>query len=313
MSSLSERIQDATERPIDHSAIEASLDDPRLIDCHVHAPPEHRAYPDFHGFQKERTMMTPERLIDWMNEHGIDQSVLLPIESNATRSYIPTWLMLEYAARYPRRFIPFCVVDPKIVVMDGEAWVERVIEEYVSRGARGFGELRVDLPIDDERMQLLYRICEGLELPMLIHTEAGFAGDEVGFLRLEHMLAKYPDLDVILHHYAWWAHMGAEVTEDDLSGNPSGPIEEPGRVDELLSTYDNVYADLSSPSGFNALTRDMEYGQSFLERHADRLIWGTDKLFWPQRIPHFALFALFELDAAAWEHIRFRNLEQLLV
>jgi hypothetical protein len=50
----------------------------------------------------------------------------------------------------------------------------------------------------------------------------------------------------------------------------------PGRTPELLARYPNLYGDLSAGSGFNAISRDPEFGYRFLEEHQDKLLLGTD-------------------------------------
>jgi hypothetical protein len=37
-----------------------------------------------------------------------------------------------------------------------------------------------------------------------------------------------------------------------------------------------MYGDLSAGSGLNALTRDEEHARAFLERHQDKLLYGSD-------------------------------------
>lgn len=43
-----------------------------------------------------------------------------------------------------------------------------------------------------------------------------------------------------------------------------------------MSDYANLYGDLSAGSGANALTRDPDFAQDFLERHYKKLLWGSD-------------------------------------
>jgi predicted TIM-barrel fold metal-dependent hydrolase len=40
--------------------------------------------------------------------------------------------------------------------------------------------------------------------------------------------------------------------------------------------YPNLYADISAGSGYNAITRDKDFGYSFLEEFQDKLFYGTD-------------------------------------
>jgi hypothetical protein len=62
---------------------------------------------------------------------------------------------------------------------------------------------------------------------------------------------------------------------------PEGPILDihqhtnyTGRTDQ--SDYANLYGDLSAGSGANAMTRDPDFAQDFLERHYMKLLWGSD-------------------------------------
>jgi predicted TIM-barrel fold metal-dependent hydrolase len=70
--------------------------------------------------------------------------------------------------------------------------------------------------------------------------------------------------------------MSADLDEKDRGGYPTGPVSAPGRVSELLARYPNLHADLSAGSGFNAVSRDPEFGYRFLEEHQDKLLFGTD-------------------------------------
>ncbi len=49
-----------------------------------------------------------------------------------------------------------------------------------------------------------------------------------------------------------------------------------GITDRYLSDYPNMYGDLSAGSGLNALKRDEDHARDFLERHQDKLIYGSD-------------------------------------
>jgi predicted TIM-barrel fold metal-dependent hydrolase len=57
---------------------------------------------------------------------------------------------------------------------------------------------------------------------------------------------------------------------------PKGPVTPGGITDRLLSDYPNVFADSSAGSGLNALLRDEDHARGFLERHQDKLMFGSD-------------------------------------
>ena len=282
-----------------------------LIDCHTHVGPT----------WVKTDPLTPERLLNWMDNHGLNQVVLLPLESPSASSYYSTTRsILDIADAHPERFIPFCSFDPRIdlgtgVFVNGRReGFRHIIQQYVSRGARGFGEIKCALPIDDERMQLIYELCEEYGLPMLFHIDDQSMLDEVGLPNLERMLESYPDADFIMHSHGWWSHISADIEPKDLSRGamPDGPVVEGGRCDELLESYNNLYADVSAGSGWNALTRDEEYTQQFLERHHEQVLFGTDKSYTEFRPSHFELFDRFSLSEEARENIAHRNIRQLL-
>lgn len=282
-----------------------------LIDCHTHVGPT------WIGTEA----LTAETLRSWMDDQGIDRAVLLPLESPTAASYYSTTRsILETAEEYPDRFIPFCSFDPRIDLGSGQFVDSRregfrhIIEQYVDRGARGFGEIKCNLPIDDERMQIIYELCGEFELPMLFHVDGKSMMDEPGLPGLERMLQRYPESDFIMHSHGWWSHISAGVTAEDLSRGamPDGPVTDGGRCDELLESYDNLFADTSAGSGWNALVRDEEYTRGFLERHHEQILFGTDKSYVGYQPQHAELFGRFSLSETASEHIAHRNLRRLL-
>ncbi len=49
-----------------------------------------------------------------------------------------------------------------------------------------------------------------------------------------------------------------------------------GLTDRYLADYPNLYADMSAGSGLNALTRDEGHTPGFLERHQNKILYGSD-------------------------------------
>ncbi|TYT60878.1 amidohydrolase [Natrialba swarupiae] len=278
-----------------------TVDDLPLFDAHTHVIPTEA---------RGRDPLFAEQLVEWMDTNGVDRAVVLAFDApEAYPVRAPSEWVLDEVDSYPDRLVPFCTVDPRDV--DETDAADR-LEHYIGRGARGFGELKMEMDIDDDRLELLYELCATYELPILFHTDRQMLRDEVGLPRLENVLASYPEVDFVAHAHGWWSHMSADVEALDLGRIPEGPIEAPGRVWELLAEYDNIYGDISTLGGWNALTRDEAYGQTFLERHHDQLVFGTDYLFPGHQIPHFALFEQFDLELDAWANIRHRNIETLL-
>ncbi|WP_160045869.1 amidohydrolase family protein [Natrialba sp. INN-245] len=278
-----------------------TVDDLPLFDAHTHVIPTEA---------RGRDPLFAEQLVEWMDTNGVDRAVVLAFDApEAYPVRAPSEWVLDEVDSYPDRLVPFCTIDPRDV---DETDAAARLEHYIDRGARGFGELKMEMDMDDDRLELLYELCATYELPILFHTDRQMLRDEVGLPRLENVLASYPEVDFVAHAHGWWSHMSADVEALDLGRIPEGPIEAPGRVWELLAEYDNIYGDISTLGGWNALTRDEAYGQTFLERHHDQLVFGTDYLFPGHQIPHFALFEQFDLELDAWANIRHRNIENLL-
>ncbi len=147
-----------------------------------------------------------------------------------------------------------------------------------AEGARGFGEHKVRLPVDDPRSLALYRLCGDLGLPVLLHFEYGVYN--WNFEAFEIVLREFPRTTFVGHAQAFWANVSADAPRDpDAPGYtayPKGPVQPGGLTDRWLGEYPNLYADLSAGSGLGALSRDPEWTRGFLHRHQGRLLWATD-------------------------------------
>ncbi len=278
------------------------VDDLPLFDAHTHITP---------AGARGREPLSAAQLVDWMDAVGVDRAVVLPFDSpESFPVQVPTPWVLEEVEAYPDRLVPFCSIDP----WDVDDWetATELLERYIERGARGFGELKVEMDIDDDRLEPLYERCGDYGLPIIFHTDQHTMTDDVGLPRLEDVLASYPDVDFVAHAHGWWAHIDGDVEPADLGDIPEGEITSRGRIWDLLTEYDNVYGDISTLAGWNALTRDREAGQAFLEAHHDQIVFGSDYLFPDQAIPHLDLFDEFDLELEAWADIRYRNIEGLL-
>lgn len=244
-----------------------------MIDIHTHLNVTGRM-PD------EPRPLTAEQLVDTMNRNGIDQSVLLPIESPDAEvgHYFMTEEAVAASQQYPERLIPFVSIDPRM------NRCEELIEHFATTyHVKGFGEMKNGLAFDDPLHKKIYAKCSDLGLPVLFHSDPALCWDEVGLPRLEKCLQEFPGLVIIGHGPGWWAAISAD--DDRSGGYPDGPVMPTGAVDRLLGEYDNLYADISAGSGYNALTRDPDFAAGFLERHWRRLLFGTDHLHAFQDLP----------------------------
>jgi uncharacterized protein len=111
---------------------------------------------------------SPAETLAHQEPYGTQLSVLLPIDGTSTPAERFSWEVARQAAQeHPGRLIPFVHADPQ------RADALEVVRRAHAEGARGFGEHKVRLPVDDPRSLALYRLCGDLGLPVLLHFEYG--------------------------------------------------------------------------------------------------------------------------------------------
>lgn len=289
-----------------------------LIDIHLHTcKPRHPKVTRPNGTHYP----TPERTLETMDAHGIDMAVVMTTLSPEWRyTMVTPEETLEICAAHPDRLIPFCNFDPRYLTNNSRANFRPLLQAYRELGCKGVGEYIPNLPFDDPLNLNFFGQVEESGFPLTFHVgpQAGDCYgciDELGLPRLETVLRTFPDLILLAHSQPFWAEISADVTEEQRGGYPTGPVV-PGRVVELMRRYPNLHGDLSAGSGFNAITRDPEFGYQFLEEFQDRLYFGTDLANDPQELPLVAYFAKLKserlITPEAYEKITWQNANQLL-
>ena len=257
--------------------------------------------------------LTVDGLLHWMDEHDVEKSVLLPLTSPESSSFLLlTEPALAAARQHPDRFIAFCSIDPRTSLRGGRKGFLDVIGRYVDQGARGFGEHKVGLNFDDPLMMQIYDVCQELQIPLLFHMDNERGLDQPGLPRLEHALATFPKLDFLGHGPGWWASISGGLTQAELMSYPKDKVRPGGAIDRLMDLYPNLYGDLSAGSGANSISRDREFGREFMIRRQDRLLFGTDYLQPGQEVPQFELFDSLNLPAEVARKIFRGNAERVL-
>ena len=224
-----------------------------------------------------------EELRGMYDRIGVEKGVALPIVSP---EHMTDQLSVR-AARTAAETHPetigwwFCNIDPRWLTNSPDADLSIPMEYYKSLGAKGIGELTANLPVDDPMMQNLFCHAEKCGLPVLFHI--GWAGgndygivDDLGLLKIEATLKKFPKLKLIGHSQKWWSEISGDNTEAIRGDRPKTPVVPGGRAVELLRNYPNMYGDLSAGSGGNAIMRDPAFGYKFLEEFQDKLFFGVD-------------------------------------
>jgi predicted TIM-barrel fold metal-dependent hydrolase len=159
----------------------------------------------------------------------------------------------------------------------------QIIEKYLKLGALCIGEQKFGVECDCPQMQTLYRMAADYGVPILLHVQ--YASYNYGYDRIYKMFESHPRTTFIGHAQTVWAHIDLNCEDNVRQLYPRGKVTPGGWTDRYLSDYPNFYADLSAGSGHNALTRDPDFTRSFLKRHQDKLIFGSDCSDAPGRGP----------------------------
>jgi predicted TIM-barrel fold metal-dependent hydrolase len=267
-------------------------------------------------FSAQKGVLTAKLLLDWMDAHDIAQAAVLPLVSPEAFWYpVTTEFVLRETQPHRDRLVPFCAIDPRTLAthLPTTKDVVDVLRRYQDAGARGFGEHKPMLPIDDPLCMRLYEACNEVKLPVLFHLDNYANMDQPNLPGLARALRTFRELPFIGHGKGWWASISGGLTQADLQvGYPRGPVAPGGAIDQLMDEFPNLYGDLSS-SGAHAVLRDPEFGKQFLLRRAERLLFGTD-YYDPAQVdfPHFELFQKFSLPEKAVAAISRENARRLL-
>jgi predicted TIM-barrel fold metal-dependent hydrolase len=254
-----------------------------------------------------------EDLLRWMDAHDIEQAAVLPLVSPESSSYLLTSdFVLSETKPHRDRLVPFCCLDPRTSYSGGVKGAVEMLRRWVNAGARGFGEHKPGVAIDDARSMKLYEACGELKLPVLFHCDNQRNTDAPGLPGLAKVLAAFPNVNFIGHAQGWWASISGGVKQADLDRYPKEQVQPGGAIDALMEKFPNIYGDLSAGSGANAIARDRQFGREFLIRRADRLLFGTDFLAPQQAVPQFELFEDLKLPPEVLAKIYQANAQRLL-
>lgn len=147
------------------------------------------------------------------------------------------------------------------------------IAKYLKRGGVVIGEQKFSVECDSRASRRLYDLAAEYQVPILLHFQHGTYN--LGYERFGAVLAKHPKPIFIGHAQTFWANIDKNHADQTVL-YPKGPVAPGGLTDRYLADYPNMFADMSAGSGLNALTRDEDHARGFLERHQDKLLYGSD-------------------------------------
>jgi predicted TIM-barrel fold metal-dependent hydrolase len=236
-----------------------------IIDIHQHA--------DYSG-RNNKLLLAHQRAM------GITKTILLPagrpVVTASTHQGASNGLhadasgnevCYEIAQKYPQEFLFGANDVPDLPDAIPE------IEKYLKLGACVIGESKFGVECDSPEMQEIYQLAQSYNVPVLMHWQHERYNH--GFERFHKMLEKYQEVNFIGHAQTWWANIDKGHKNQNIL-YPKTKVTAGGLTDRLLSDYPNMYGDMSAGSGLNSLMRDEDHATGFIERHQDKLLYGSD-------------------------------------
>ncbi|HZK81636.1 MAG TPA: hypothetical protein VFC46_11225, partial [Humisphaera sp.] len=147
------------------------------------------------------------------------------------------------------------------------------LTKYLKLGAKGIGEQKFGVACDSPQIEQIAEIAGEFNVPVLMHFQEGMYN--MGFVNFHKILKKYPKVNFIGHAQSVWAYTDKDYADVKVL-YPKGKVTPGGVTDRYLSDYPNFWADMSAGSGLNFLLRDEAHAQGFLDRHQDKMMFGSD-------------------------------------
>lgn len=224
-----------------------------IIDIHQHT--------DYSG-------RTDEQMIAHQRKMGVTHTILLPagrffgLEAEASGNE----RVMQVARSLPQEYSFFANEVPYL------SDAADVIRGVLKAGAIGIGEQKFMLDADSRAVMLIAEIAQEFNVPVLLHFQ--FGRYNTGYEKFPKILERFPKVNFIGHAQTFWANIDAEADQKVLY--PKGPVKPGGLTDRYLKDYPNFFGDLSAGSGLNAFMRDEDHARGFIERHQDKLLYGSD-------------------------------------
>ncbi len=133
-----------------------------------------------------------------------------------------------------------------------------------------------------------------------------FPGILYDFLALEARVRQFPGIKFIGHGPDFWNNISCNRHSKYI--HQKGSISEFGIIDQFLEEHDNFFCDISGTSGYNAMRRDPRQAKIFLQKHAQKVLYGTDNT----RFPLLDLLYSMHLGKEKMEMILYKNALKVL-
>ena len=261
----------------------------KIIDFHVHAFSDaiaKRAITTLvdHAGIPHYTDGTIKDTRRFLTEQGIDYGVLLPIATKPSQqSKLNTWAVEQVGGN----LLSFGTVHP-----DAEDVADELhrIKSLGLKGVKLHPDYQ-DVFLFEEKMNIVYRLCEALELPVIIHMGQDPVSPKVRHAMPYHLIAmneSYPRLKII------GAHLGGMYAWDEVL--------------HYLCGRKNIWFDTSYLTG----EIDAEIMTAIIKKHgADKILFASDCPWHTPQMERELLESL-PLSSADMEQIYWKNAAELL-
>ncbi|MBI4493354.1 MAG: amidohydrolase [Chloroflexi bacterium] len=231
----------------------------------------------------------PRRYLAYMDEQGVDYSVILAEITPITTGVADNDLVARFCSASPR-LVPFATIHPHLTA-DPARELERLVRERGLRGLKLYPTYNYFYP-NDAVLYPVYATAERLGIPVMVHTGSSvFTGSRLKYgdpLYLDDVAVDFPRLSLLITHGGrpFWYDRAAALARL----HPNVSIEVGGLPPQRLPDY---------------------FGD--LERLAPRLIFGSDWPGVPRSVgDNIAAIRALPLTEAAKERILGGNAARLL-
>lgn len=158
-----------------------------IIDSHAHIGFSHKQYPLY--------IRTLEKMVETMDKFGISKSCVSSLKAIQYDFMEGNQELKEQIAKFPGRFIPFCVVHPR----DWDHAKNELVKCIKEWGWKGLKLHPVDqcYPVDCLSAKDIIQTARELEIPVAIHSSMdNFAHPA----RIGSLAAEFPEVTFIMVH-----------------------------------------------------------------------------------------------------------------
>lgn len=176
---------------------------------------------DFFKLDVAKLPDTTDRLLEEMDEAGVERAVILGQDTHATRNpafkayTLKNDEVARIAGRSRERLVAFAGVDPN-AGRESLRELRRATKKLGMRGLKVHSSAN-SVYINDRRLMYpIYDYCQEEGLPILFHTGTTGLGDcEIKYSRtelLDEVCQSFPDLKVIMAHFGWpWPDVAVAI------------------------------------------------------------------------------------------------------